>query len=649
MTRAYYAASINLFQKADPLSILGILADQHGFSLEEQQKLAWKSQIQILQSSLQGISGHLFIEFLIPRMGKRVDAVIISHGIIFVVEFKVGETQYRADAINQVYDYALDLKNFHASSHKVPLVPILVATNAKYNKQELQNTGDGVYKPLKSNTISFSEVLKLCINSIPGVEIDPFVWENGQYMPTPTIIESAQALYNNHDVREISRSDAGARNLTITSDAIDEIIETAKREQKKVICFITGVPGAGKTLAGLNIANRRLAISNDDHTVFLSGNGPLVNVLREALIRDDLHKGANRKNSARKANAFIQNIHHFRDEYLRNPNPPLERVVIFDEAQRAWTREEATRFMRQKRGISDFNLSEPEFLIGVMDRHQGWAVVVCLVGGGQEINRGEAGLSEWFFALQKHYPNWSVYVSNQIFDSEFLNGDQDFILFSSKQIKFDDRLHLSVSIRSFRSENVSRLVKAILDCDLSTAKGLFSQVIKTYPILLTRDLSKAREWIKSKARGTERYGILASSGANRLRPEGIFVNAEIEVENWFLNDQQDVRSSFALEGVATEFDIQGLELDWTIVAWDADLRFHDGSWDYKIFKGTKWQSINDPIRRNYLKNTYRVLLTRARQGMVIFVPSGNEEDSTRLPSFYDGIFNYLKEIGLQEI
>ena len=284
-----------------------------------------------------------------------------------------------------------------------------------------------------------------------------------------------------------------------------------------------------------------------------------------------------------------------------------------------------------------------------MDRHQDWAVIVCLVGGGQEINHGEAGLTEWFDALKVKFPQWQVYFSDQISDSEFLFGEDDRKLKFSDQVNIDNRLHLATSIRSFRSENVAKLVKAILDCDLSFAKSLFPKVSKTYPIYLTRDLHTAKNWIKAKARGTERYGLLASSGGARLRPEGIFTNAEIEVEQWFLNDKQDVRSSYALEGVATEFDIQGLELDWTLVAWDADLRYVDGIWDYKAFKGTKWQSINDPRRQIYLKNAYRVLLTRARQGMVIFVPLGDESDITRPPEYYNGTCDYLKNIGLKEM
>jgi hypothetical protein len=647
MSRAYYAAPVDTFIQDDSLRILGVLADKHGFELEDQQKFAWNVQIALLKQALINFSGHIYFEFSIPRMGKRVDVVLLAKGIIFVLEFKVGEHLYPAYALDQVMDYALDLKNFHETSHQLPIVPILIATDAEPVRISLRAYADNVYVPLKANAISLSKLLEICLQEIPSSLVDPIIWESGQYKPTPTIIEAARALYQGHNVHDISRSDAGAINLSKTSDAIKFIIDQAKHNGKKTICFITGVPGAGKTLAGLNIANQPSQVGNDEHTVFLSGNGPLVTVLREALVRDDISRGEKRKDASRKAAFFIQNIHHFRDEYFQNQNAPLERVVIFDEAQRAWTKEMAANFMKRKRGIPDFDMSEPEFLIRVMDRHTDWAVVICLIGGGQEINTGEAGLTEWFYALKNNFPDWQVYVSQQITDYEYLADKNLADLLPSNQLVVEDRLHLAVSVRSYRSEKVSSLIKAILDCDLAAAQALYTQVSPVYPILLTRDLHKAHDWVHQNARGGERFGLLASSGAARLRPEGIFVNANIEVEHWFLNDRPDVRSSFALEGIATEFDIQGLELDWAVVAWDADLRYIDGNWDHKSFKGSKWQSVGDVTRQLYLKNSYRVLLTRSRQGMIIFIPLGDKEDPTRQPSFYSHTYNYLQKIGLK--
>ena len=646
MNRAYYSAPISSFLDDNPLTILGKLVDQYEFELVDQQKIAWKAQIDLLKQTLVNISGYVFFEFSIPRMGKRVDVVLLLNGTVFVLEFKIGETDYHAHALEQVMDYALDLKNFHETSHLRTIIPILVATNAKTVQSELESFQDNIYQPLKANSTTLAVWLHTCLQLIAITPIDPITWEAGQYKPTPTIIEAAKALYRGHNVHDISRSDAGAINLSETSNAIDRIIEHTKQKHQKAICFITGVPGAGKTLAGLNIANQRLQVGRDEHAVFLSGNGPLVIVLREALVRDDIYKGQKRKEAERKAETFIQNIHHFRDEYLRNQAAPLERVVIFDEAQRAWTKDMAASFMKRKRGEPNFTMSEPEFLIRVMDRHTDWVVIICLVGGGQEINTGEAGLIEWFLALQKHFPDWQVYVSQQVTGTEYLSDKKPADLLPANQLIVEDRLHLAVSIRSYRSEKVSALVKAILDCNLTVAQTLYNQVSQSYPICLTRNLHDARAWLHQHARGSERFGLLASSGAARLRPEGIFVNAEIEVKHWFLNDRQDVRSSYALEGVATEFDIQGLELDWAAVAWDADLRYKDGYWDFKAFKGSKWQTVNRPDRQLYLKNSYRVLLTRARQGMVLFVPYGDETDPTRLPSFYDRTFEYLCQIGV---
>ena len=496
MNRAYYAAPVDVFLNENPVTILGTLADHHEFGLEDQQKFAWKVQINLLKQALGNISGYIFFEFSIPRMGKHVDVIFVARGIIFVIEFKVGEQSYPAHALEQVLDYALDLKNFHETSHKHPIVPILVATEANHVSNSLKAYPDNVYEPLRANAITLAIQLQDCLQTIFSTPFDPLTWESGQYKPTPTIIEAAQALYRKHDVREITRSDAGAINLTETSDTIDRIIEQTKKNHQKAICFITGVPGAGKTLAGLNIANRRLQIGSDENAVFLSGNGPLVIVLRKSLIRDDISKGQKRKEAAREVKTFIQNIHHFRDEYLDNQAAPLERVVIFDEAQRAWTREMAASFMKRKRGKLDFTKSEPEFLISVMDRHTDWAVIICLIGGGQEIHTGEAGLTEWFHALQKHFLHWRVYVSQQITDTEYLAEKKPADLLPGSQLTVEDRLHLAVSIRSFRSEKVSALVKAILDCNLDTAQALYTQVANSYPIYLTRNLPQARSWVR---------------------------------------------------------------------------------------------------------------------------------------------------------
>jgi hypothetical protein len=657
MNRAYYSNSIETFLTDDEQKILGELAQSHQFVLEDLQKNAWIKQIKILKQNLHGLTnGHVFFEYSIPRMGKRVDVILILNGIVFVLEFKVGETNYTKHAFDQVLDYSLDLKNFHEQSHNRPIIPILVATEANSNgKVSAIAYEDNIYQPIEANSKNIGRIVTHFGKEIPFSYIDPMVWQNSLYKPTPTIIEAAQALYRGHRVEEISRSDAGAINLSRTSEAILRIIDEAKVQNKKAICFVTGVPGAGKTLAGLNIANARLNVDEEEHAVFLSGNGPLVEVLREALARDEVNTAntlggrLTKKAALTKARTFIQNIHHFRDDALAVNHAPVEKVVVFDEAQRAWTLEQTSSFMQRKKGVQDFAMSEPEFLISVMDRHKDWAVIICLIGGGQEINTGEAGLPEWFHAIKEYYSNWQVYAATKLSDYEYTRGKALFKLINPHQFHSDDNLHLAVSIRSYRSEKVSHLVKLLLDGEVSQANSLYKEIKPKYPIVITRDIEKAKWWLRKRARGTERYGFLASSGGYRLKPFGINVQIKIGVTNWFLNDKDDVRSSYFLEDVATEFDIQGLELDWTCVAWDADLRYTESGWQSKSFRGTSWQNVNDDTRRLYLKNAYRVLLTRARQGMVIFIPDGNKEDETRKPDFYTGTYDYLKKIGFEEI
>ena len=479
-------------------------------------------------------------------------------------------------------------------------------------------------------------------------------WINSEYLPTPTIVEAAQALYTGHNVEDITRNEAGAKNISITTDSINNIIECSKTKNKKSICFITGVPGAGKTLVGLNLGIQKTDAKKGEHAVFLSGNFPLVEVLQEALVRDRIESmknlGLNIKKSdeIRKTNAFIQIIHKYRDSFINNENVPPEHIVIFDEAQRSWNHEKIAKFMKTKKGIPNFNYSEPEFLISTMDRHKDWAVIVCLIGGGQEINDGEGGLPEWFYALRSKFREWEVYVSNNLKEEYLINNEwKDMI--GGLNVKEIEDLHLSISLRSFRTPDLADFIKATLDLDIKTAKQIYEKIKYKYPIRITRDIKLAKEWVKNKSMGSQKYGLLAASGALRLKPEGIFVKNKIDVCNWFLNNKEDVRSCYALEDVVTEFDVQGLEVDYSIVCWDADFRIIDGKWSYKRFHGSNWINILKNEDKLFLKNTYRVLLTRARQGMIIFIPKGFREDITRQPKFYDGTYNYLKQIGLEEI
>lgn len=650
--RSYYSNDIQSFLNQDNYSIFGEITTNDQFSAEDLQKNTWNIEIEILKRELsQFLDGYIIFEYTIPRIGNRIDNIVIYKGIIFLLEFKVGEKKYPSYAIEQVTDYAFDLSCFHKESHNRLLVPILISTKAHSVKQEIRISKDNVLETICCNEYEIAKYITEVSLKFIQDEIIPNDWINSLYMPTPTIIEAAQALYLGHNVEDISRNDASAKNLNQTTKAINKIIDYSKAHNRKSICFITGVPGAGKTLAGLNIAVERQKIAEDEHAVFLSGNGPLVDVLQEALARDDAKRNhISRKEASRKVKEFIQIIHHFRDDAISVDTPPVEKVAIFDEAQRAWDEQNLTDFMKKKKHIEDFNMSEPEFLISILNRHNDWATIICLIGGGQEINKGEsAGIYGWFDSLRNNYPNWDIYVSDKITDDEYSKGHNFAEMTKNMNVNIIEDLHLAVSLRSFRSENVSNFVKALLDVDIDTAKRLYEQFNNDYPVFVTRNLHKAKLWVRSQAKGSQRYGLTASSGAKRLRKYGIWVQNKIEATNWFLNGKNDVRSSFHLEETATEFDIQGLELDWTIVCWDADLRFENGDFKHLKFVGTKWQYIKSVDNILYLKNAYRVLLTRARQGFVIFVPSGDETDTTAKPEYYDGIYRYLKSVGIKEL
>lgn len=655
MTRSYYSNTISDFLRDDETRILGQLSLHHNHALEDLQKNAWVKQITILKDTLQTINkGQIYFEFSIPRMGKRVDNVLIINDLIFVLEFKVGDNQYQKHSIEQVVDYCLDLQNFHEGSHHEKLIPVLISTKAE-TIENVFNSEDNLFEPLKANQQNLSDVINKALLQSDGKQINATDWEHSIYKPTPTIIEAAQALYKGHNVKEISRHDAGAINLSKTTDCINNIIETAKRENKKSICFLTGVPGAGKTLAGLNIANERMKADEDEHAVFLSGNGPLVDVLREALTRDEVATSKEngepltKKVASIKANAFIQNIHHFRDDNLISKKAPVEKVVVFDEAQRAWAKEQVSSFMKRKKGVEDFDMSEPEFLISVMDRHEDWCTIICLIGGGQEINTGEAGVSEWLSSLKNNYPHWDIHYSNLISTDDNYLSDIELRNWVQSVATEKHELHLSVSVRSFRSEKISELMHEILEAKHERANRLLGEIKNDFPILITRDLTTAKKWLRTQAKGSERIGLVANSGGRRLRPLGIDVKNEISAPNWFLNNSDDIRSSYFLEEIATEFDIQGLEIDWVCLAWDINYYFKDGKWNCQYFSGTKWQNIHNENDKTYLQNAYRVLLTRARQGLIIYIPEGDDLDHTRPKELYDSTFNYFQSCGIQTI
>ena len=679
MERFYYQSTIADFCAEDEKKILGALADAENFDTARDQKNAWVEEIRSLRDILGSYKGDILFEYSIPRLGKRVDVVVIVNGIVFCLEYKVGANRYESQDREQVWDCALDLKNFHEPSRDLTIVPVLVATEAPDGEiilQKSQNYDDQVYEPIKVNCVTLAQAIKGVLAQESAAEVDGLKWARGRYSPTPTIIQAASALYANQKVEDITKCEAGD-NLKTTTDFVLGVIDHAKANREKSICFVTGVPGAGKTMVGLNVAMKQY--EKGDKAVYLSGNGPLVDVLTEALARDKKRqeeaKTGNRYNittARREIKSFIQIIHHYRDNTLAKLKLPIENgkleidptktvkakddgyaevehVAIFDEAQRLWDQPHLSSWLSRKKNVRNFPMSESEFLIWSLDLRDDWAVVVCLVGGGQEINSGEAGIAEPIRAVNEAFPDWNVFISPQLTDKEYAEGRVDALLAQNPRVKKDASLHLATSMRSFRAEKLSLFVHKLLDRNSDAAKATYSEFAAKYPIVLTRDINKAKEWLRGHARGSERYGMICSSQAFRLRPLAIDVRAKPDTVHWFLDDITDIRSSLFLEDISTEFDIQGLELDWTCVVWDGDFRYDPSGWDQNEFVGSKWQHIRAEERKAYQLNAYRVLLTRARQGMVICVPEGNFEDATRLPEFYDSTYKYLHMLGLEEI
>lgn len=647
LPRAWYHASNAEYLRADRLSVLGALTANSDFDVTEGQTGAWLSEIDVLQLALRGLDGAIFLELSIPRMGHRADAVVVSGAAIFVIEFKDSASQSR-QGLGQVWDYALELKNFHRTSHALHLIPLLVSPGEREEFPAAPNfAGDLVASPISVDPAALGPLLHTWTPGIPGAPINADLWAAGPYHPTPTIVEAARALYGGHQVKEIANSEAGGENLQRTTDRLAEIALRSRERRRKSICFVTGVPGAGKTLVGLDLATRHWQ-NPDGRAVFLSGNGPLVKVLQVALTRDAQRRTGRRRGIGQEVKSFIQNVHHLRDEQLRNEAPPHEHILVFDEAQRAWNRSKLSQFMQRRKHVANFDRSEPETLLAYVDRLQNWATTICLVGSGQEINTGEAGIALWLQTVADHYPDWDVYVPSQLESVEYAAKSALEALAARANVVPDDALHLAVAVRSFRAERVSDFVDAVLRCNPGAARASLSSM-NAFPVVLTRSLAAAKEWLRQKSRALDRYGLLASSRARRLKPHAIDVRIEIEPEHWFLDGPDDLRSSFALEDAATEFDVQGLELDWTCVTWDADLRRQPDAWSHHDFKGTKWINVGDSWKQTYIRNAYRVLLTRARQGMVLFVPTGMESDRTRQPEFYDTTFNYLASLGLPVI
>lgn len=709
MSRCLYNSNFRTFLNTGDNSIFGLLCERyHGEALTTTRE-AWKSEITIMKDVLANFAdkqGQIIFEYDIPRLGKRIDVVLLLKGIVFCLEFKVGESRILEADVDQVLDYALDLKNFHKFSEDRIIAPILIATNHRNSSTDIQMSvyDDRVVNPLMTGKSGISTLINEMLKRFPNeTPVNPD-WIISPYAPTPTIIEAAKSLYENHTVEDITRHEADKVSTDRTIAYILDVIKKSKDAQEKSICFVTGVPGAGKTLVGLDVAVKQTYQGQDEpieeeQAVYLSGNGPLVAILTEALAQDNYKKcrdnGEKKKitDSRREVSKSIQIIHRYRDNMLAKIKNPVENgileidpakavkmaksgfgevehVAIFDEAQRSWTHKRLADYLKRggtygnKLKVPNFPLSEAAFLIWSLDQREDWATIVCLVGGGQEINTGEAGISEWIKALNEQFPHWNVYISPKLTDAEYAEGRVNELLKDNLNVTYSEDLHLSVSLRSYRAEKLSAFVHALLSFD-ENAATLYNEIKDKYPIVLTRDMAKARKWLHSKVRGTERTGVLVTKESARFKPLAVHVlpSGDENAVHWFLDDKTDVRSSNYLEDAATEIQVQGLELDYTCLLWDADMRYENGEWHFYRFNGqSKWteQIANTESKQElqkYMLNAYRVLLTRARAGMVICVPTGNPnktvsgfwEDSTRLPEFYDGTYQYLKSLGIEEI
>lgn len=703
--RCLFDKSFKEFLSLDRMSVLGLLhSGYHGETLTTTDE-AWLGEIDIMRQVLElwkDEDAHIIFEYEIPRLGKRIDVVLLLRGIIFCLEFKVGKKDVLQTDLEQVMDYALDLKNFHRFSHDRVIVPILVPTLHKTASTLFQPSvyHDQIYNTLISGAEQLQDLINKVLVHASATKSDSISnWIISPYTPTPTIVEAARALYENHSVEDITRHEADKVSTDRTINYILQIIQESKEQQKKSICFVTGVPGAGKTLVGLDVAIKQTyqngELDKENGAVYLSGNGPLVAVLTEALARDNYNKCSSRGESKKKSDSrrevseFIQIIHRYRDNMLAKIKNPVENgvveidpvkaiklkntgygevehVAIFDEAQRSWTHKRIADYLKRggtygnKLKVPNFPMSEAEFLIWSLDQREDWAVIVCLVGGGQEINTGEAGITEWIKALNSKFRHWRVFISDKLTDAEYADGRVNELLKENKMVTFSDNLHLAVSLRSFRAEKLSDFVHSLLSFK-TDASSLYKDVDeRKYPVVLTRDMDKARAWLRQMARGTQQTGILVTKVAARFKPLAVHILPQDDdnAVHWFLEDKTDIRSSNYLEDAATEIQVQGLELDFACVLWDADMRCENREWNFYKFNGrNKWKPETNVENQKYMLNAYRVLLTRARQGVIICVPEGNNnitsegfpEDPTRLPEYYNGTYNYLKSLGIKEI
>jgi hypothetical protein len=640
-----------------PTAVLGVLAEaqlRHFRNNEVQLLRAWEESLVLLRGALRvqqdAASWWLLLEYPMLRLGRRADAIILTPRAILVLEFKIGARAFLPADREQVEDYAIDLRDFHAGSQNHPIVPVLVATDAARPRVSTRDfPAPFVWNVVDANAATLPAMLCDLAASAPEPRetLNPHEWCAAPYRPVPTIVEAACMLYARHGVADIKAARAEAANLSVTTDAIVASIAQARAEARRVILFVNGIPGAGKTLCGLNAA---FGLEAAARATFLTGNPTLVHVLREALARDSIAQGADRRAARQKMEGVIQALPRFRDHYVAAPREcPAEDIVVIDEAQRCWSAAHAIAKTRDR--PVRLALSEPAHLLEIMSRQAGFAAMICLIGGGQEIHDGEGGLAEWGDAL-RGLGGWRVLAAPDI----LANRDARQRLGALPDMHVVPELHLLMSVRQIRFSAASAWVDHVLAGDSDAASSVAGEAPGELPYRLTRSLPAMRAWLHAAARGHRRAGLLASSGAKRLRAEGL--GAELPhmdakaVAHWFLDRfPADTRASNSLEQLATEFSCQGLELDYCGLCWDGDLIRVAGqaAWRVRRFRGTDWTRVSGAEAIANQLNTYRVLLTRARYETVIFLPEGCARDRTRDPAIYDEIATFLKRCGVRDL
>lgn len=659
---AGYVSDVDEFLATDPAAVLGQLHDaaaRGGYAAQwTAQTRAWVEQVADLRRALEealhdaprlGKCG-ILLEYTIPRRSRRIDAVLLVEGVVVIVEFKVGAAQFGAAAKWQVTEYARDTRDFHLASRDRVILPILVATAAPPSGA-VPSLVSGACDVIAIAPTELGRVLAAIHVDAeragqPSISADE--WDRSPYRPALNIVQAVEALFAGHDVREIAH--AAADDVHLTIERLLELVDQAQATRTRVACFVTGGPGSGKTLVGLTLANnQRLRQNNRPPGVFLSGNLPLIRVLRAALSRDARRRtGEDLKEAERKMRQVVQSVQNF--VATRELG---ERIVIFDEAQRAWGLEQM-RKVYPNEGV--LHRSEPEVIIELMERTWDWCVLVALVGGGQEINTGEDGLGTWGDALAGR-PGWTVVAPPEAITGDpSLAGQRLFRAEPPLGIRVMPELHLLVSMRAYRAAVVGEWVNAVLAGHPADAAHALNSADE-FPVVLTRSLDSAREWLREKVLDRTEpavVGLLASSNALRLRADGLEVDSTFRRgffsdSKWFLDMPDDIKSAYRLEVAATEFECQGLELDWTGLCWEGDFTWTPDGWSRRRLRGSVWQQVRDPLKLQFVTNRYRVLLTRARQGTVIYVPRGAESDSTRPPGLFDATADFLLRCGVRPL